>query len=84
MVERRVYHRAGVVPPESVLRKCGLDRFHRHDGLKHVTFLMRFGSPAERTRAWDRFNADPEWCALRESGYVRLQEISFRAGAASA
>jgi hypothetical protein len=40
---------------------------------------MRFGSFAERTRAWDRFNTDPEWRALREAGCVGLQEISFTA-----
>jgi len=84
MVERRVYHRAGVVPPESALRRSGIHAFHRRDEPARVTLLMRFGSPAERTRAWDRFNTDPEWCGLRESGPVRLQEISFRAGAATA
>lgn len=87
IVERRVYDRSGVVPPASVLRRCGLDRFHRHDEppsatlksgtLSPVTFLMLFASLEERARAWDRFNTDPEWCRLRESGPVRLQEISF-------
>ena len=79
VVERRVYDRAGAVPPASLLRRCGIHSFHRHDRLSRVTFLMRFASPTERVHAWDRFNTDPEWCALRESGPVLLKEISFPA-----
>jgi hypothetical protein len=66
-----------VVPPASALRKCGIERFDRHEDGRHVEFRIPFDSLAERTRAWDRFNSDPEWCALRAAGDVRLREISF-------
>jgi hypothetical protein len=77
IVERRVYDHASVIPPESVLKRCGLHRFRRYDGPERVTFLVRFASTGERARAWDRFNTDPEWCRLRAGGDVRLKELSF-------
>jgi hypothetical protein len=77
LVEQRVYDCAGVVPPDSVLRRCGIAKFERHAGERHVEYRIEFDSLAERTRAWDRFNCDPEWCALRAGGDVRLKEISF-------
>lgn len=79
IVERRVYDRAGAIPPDFVLRRSGIHWFTRRDEPGRVTFLIRFASPVERARAWDRFNTDPEWCALRERGPVQLQEISFPA-----
>ena len=75
--ERRVYARSGVIPPSSVLRRAGMARFDRHEDERHVEFWIPFDSLGERTRAWDRFNCDPEWCALRARGDVRLEEISF-------
>jgi hypothetical protein len=80
IAERRVYDRAGVIPPASILGRCGFGRYHRHDGAERVTFQFRFRSSLERARAWDRFNTDPEWLALREQGAVELEEISFPQG----
>jgi hypothetical protein len=63
------------------MRRCGIERFERHEDDRHVEFRIAFRSLAERTRVWDRFNSDPEWCALRSRGDVRLREISFDEGA---
>ncbi|HEV2199021.1 MAG TPA: hypothetical protein VGR73_04310 [Bryobacteraceae bacterium] len=79
IVEQRVYDRAGVIPPDFVLRRSGIQWFTRRDEPGRVTFLTRFASPVARARAWDRCNTDSEWCALRESGAVLLKEISFPA-----
>ena len=81
ILERRIYDRAGVVPPRSVLRRSGIERFARREGKRHVEFRIQFDSLGERTRAWDRFNSDPEWCALRAGGDVRLTKIMFASGA---
>jgi hypothetical protein len=59
------------------MRRCGLERFERHEDERHVEFRISFNSLAERTRAWDRFNSDPEWRALRSDGDVLLRKISF-------
>jgi hypothetical protein len=40
-----------------------------------VTYSISFASVEARVQAWDRFNADPDWCALRDGGNVALQEI---------
>lgn len=40
-----------------------------------IEYQVAFTSLEARARAWDRFNCDPEWCALRATGSVRLREI---------
>jgi len=76
-VERRVYDRAGAVPPVSALQRCGMTHVRCRDRGTNVELAIVFRSFAERACAWDRFNSDPEWCALRESREVRLREIAF-------
>jgi hypothetical protein len=77
VVERRVYGRAGAVPPVSILRRCGMKRVASENAGSDVVLTVSFRSLAERVRAWDRFNSDPEWSALRESREVRLSEIAI-------
>ena len=40
-------------------------------------YLIPFESLEGRQRAWDAFNADPDWHALREVGPLRVKEISL-------
>ncbi len=77
VIERRVYDRAGAVPPVSILRRCGLRLVSSENAGGDVVLTISFHSLADRVRAWDRFNSDPEWCALRESREVRLNEIAI-------
>ena len=39
--------------------------------------LIPFESLEARQRAWDAFNADPDWHALRAGGPVNVREISL-------
>jgi hypothetical protein len=39
--------------------------------------LIPFESLEARQRAWDAFNADPDWHALRAGGQVNVKEISL-------
>jgi len=77
VVELRVYDRAGAVPPVSILRRCGIRPVSFEKTGSDVELTFSFRSLAERVRAWDRFNSDPEWCALREGREVRLSEIAI-------
>jgi len=38
-------------------------------------YSISFASVEARVQAWDRFNADPDWCAFRDGGSVALREI---------
>ena len=42
-----------------------------------TAYLFPFESLEARQRAWDAFNADPDWHALRASGQVNVKEISL-------
>ena len=44
---------------------------------KPGAYLIPFESLKARQRAWDAFNADPDWHALREAGPVNVKEISL-------
>jgi hypothetical protein len=77
VVERRVYDRAGAVPQVSILRRHGIRLVSFENTGSDVVLTVSFRSLAARVRAWDRFNSDPEWCALRESREVRLNEIAI-------
>ena len=77
IIERRVYDRAGAVPPEEILRRCGVHLLARENAGTDVALTIAFPSFAERVRAWDRFNSDPAWCALRTNRAVRLRELTI-------
>jgi len=44
---------------------------------KPGAYLIPFESLEARQRAWDAFNADPDWHAVRTAGTVNVKEISL-------
>jgi hypothetical protein len=75
VMERRVYTRGSVLPPDQLLRRNGLNAT-RIESAEGTIYQFRFASLEARAKAWDRFNADPQWCVLRDSGSVRMSELS--------
>ena len=71
--ERRVYAEGSVLPPPEILRRHGI----RPVSIKGAEYLIPFASLEARTRAWDRFNTDEDWCAMRDAGNVALKEVQF-------
>jgi hypothetical protein len=57
--------------PERLLVRAGM-RPHK---LGAMRFLIPFDSLEQRIRAWDCFNADPEWAQIR--GGARLSETTI-------
>ena len=74
--ERRVYAEGSTLPPRQILHRNGI----RHVSIKGTEYLMAFASLEARTNAWDRFNNDQDWCAIRDGGSVVLKEISVYPG----
>jgi len=74
--ERRVYAEGSALPPPEILHRNGI----RPVSIKGTEYLFAFASLEARTRAWDRFNNDEDWCVIREAGSVALQEISVYPG----
>jgi len=75
LVERRVYGHGSALPPLDILRRHGIDPMsvtRQHDG---TAYSILFDTLEARVKAWDRFNADEAWCAIRDSGMVALQEV---------
>jgi hypothetical protein len=75
IIERRTYAFGSVLPPREVLRRHGIHPVAVKGQQDSVTYSISFASVEARVQAWDRFNADPDWCALRDGGNVALQEI---------
>lgn len=71
--ERRVYAPGSILPPPEILSRHGI----RPVSVKGTEYLIPFASPEARTRAWDRFNTDDVWCAMRDRGGVTLKEIQI-------
>jgi hypothetical protein len=74
--ERRVYAPGSTLPPAEILSRHGI----RPVSVKGTEYLIPFASLEARTRAWDRFNTDDFWCALRDRGSVTLKEIRVYPG----
>ena len=62
--ERRVYASRSTLPPPEILSRHGI----RPLSVKGAEYLITFASLEARTRAWDRFNTDENWCAIRDAG----------------
>lgn len=75
IVERRVYARGSVLPPLEVLRRYGIHPASVKRRQNGAAYSIPFASLEARVKAWDRFNADPDWRALRDGGVVALQEV---------
>jgi hypothetical protein len=76
VLERRVYSAGSVLPPREVLERNGIRAAsvrHTHLGAE---YRIPFASLESRSKAWDRFNTDPAWCALRDQGAVHLLELA--------
>ncbi len=71
--ERRVYLPGSVLPPLRVLKRNGITLVRRTGN----EYTFQFTSLEERIRAWDCFNSDPDWCALRERGQVSIESIKI-------
>ncbi len=74
--ERRVYAPGSALPPREILSRHGI----RPLSVKGAEYVIPFVSLEARTRAWDRFNNDDDWCAMRDAGSVALQEIRVYPG----
>ena len=74
--ERRVYAKGSTLPPPEILRRHGI----RPVSVKGTEYLIPFASLEARTRVWDRFNNDEDWCTIRDAGSVALKEISVYPG----
>ncbi len=75
IVEQRIYSAESVMPPRSLLERHGVlvEAIRKDAG--RVEYVMRFDSLEARARAWDGFNSDAEWAALRQTGEVRVTDI---------
>jgi len=72
LFELRVYgsHPRAMLP---ILERHGIRPVLQRLG----AYLIPFESLEGRQRAWDAFNVDPDWHALREVGPLRVKEISL-------
>jgi hypothetical protein len=75
IIERRVYALGSVLPPREVLQRHGIQAVSVKRQQNGIAYAMSFASSEARVKAWDRFNADPDWCALRGTGPVALREV---------
>jgi hypothetical protein len=66
--EIRIFHRSGVYPILYADAIVGPD-------LPNLTYLIPFASLADREKAWDAFNADPEWVKVRADSIARGGQI---------
>ena len=80
VVERRIYAPGSVLPPPGILRRNGIRPRSMARTAEGTVYLMAFDTLEARVKAWDRFNADQDWCAIRDAGRVALQEIRVYAG----
>jgi hypothetical protein len=75
IVERRTYAPGSVLPPREVLQRHGIHAVSVKRQQNGIVYSISFASAEARVKAWDQFNADDDWCAIRDAGRVALQEI---------
>jgi len=73
LYECRVYAEGSTLPPTEILSRHGI----RPVSVQGAEYLIPFATLEARTRAWDRFNTDDVWCAMRDRGNVTLKEIQI-------
>src|ERR1035438_663300 len=66
--EIQIFHRSGVNPILYADTVIGPD-------MPNLTYLIPFASLADREKAWDAFNADPEWVKVRAESVARGGQI---------
>jgi hypothetical protein len=77
IVERRVYAPGSVLPPLEVLQRHGIRLVSIKRQQDGTAYSISFASAEARVKAWDRFNADDDWCAIRDAGTVALREVQI-------
>ena len=66
--EIQIFHRSGVHPILYANTMIGPD-------IPNLTYLIPFGTLAEREKAWDAFGADPQWAKVRAESVARGGQI---------
>ena len=66
--EIQIFHRSGIHPLFYTETVAGPD-------MPNLTYFMPFSSLADREKAWQTFNADPEWTKVRTDSVARGGQI---------
>lgn len=69
--EVKIFHRVGVHPILYTTTMVG-------PNMPNLTYLIPFDSLADREKAWDAFQADPEWIKTRDESVARGGQIVAR------
>ena len=77
IVERRIYAHGSVLPPREVLERHGIRAVSVKRQQNGTVYSVAFASIEARVKAWDRFNADEDWCVIRDGGTVALREVQI-------
>ena len=75
IVERRIYAPGSALPPRELLQRHGIHPVSVRRRQNGTAYSISFASVEARVKAWDRFNADEDWCVIRDRGTVALQEV---------
>ena len=75
ILERRIYAFGSVLPPSEVLQRHGIRPASVKREQNGTAYSISFASLEARVKAWDRFNADGDWCVIRDAGTVALREV---------
>jgi len=75
IIEQRIYAPGSALPPREVLQRHGIHSVSVKRQQNGTAYSISFTSTEARVKAWDRFNADEDWCVIRDAGTVALQEI---------
>jgi hypothetical protein len=75
IIERRIYAHGSALPPPEILRRYGIRPRSMRRTDNGTVYLIAFGTLEARAKAWDQFNADDDWCAIRDGGTVALQAV---------
>lgn len=78
--ERRVYAPGSALPPGEILDRYGLRPESVQRTQDGTAYVIPFASLEARIKAWDRFNADEEWRAIRDTGTVTVRSVRFYPG----
>jgi hypothetical protein len=78
--EWRVYASGSAVPPLEILNRNGILPVSVKQTQGGTAYLFAFESLEARVNAWDRFNTDDGWCAIRDASDVAIKEISIYPG----
>lgn len=78
--ERRVYAPGSTLPPRKILDRYGLRPESVRRTQDGTAYVIPLASLEARVKAWDRFNADEEWRAIRDLGKVSLLDVRVYPG----